>query len=144
MYVCLYSVTNEIFVTDIIGLSVWIIGFLIEVIADAQLSSHLANPAPGSGKFVKFGLWRYSRHPNYFGEAVMWWGIWIIACGLQSGWWITLYSCFSMTLALRYVTGVPFVEKKYKDHPEWQEYCKHTSCMMMWFSSDDSSYSKVE
>lgn len=118
-YVCLYSVTNEIFVSDIIGLLVWAAGFVIEVLADYQLAEHLANPKPGTGKFIKSGLWRYSRHPNYFGEAVMWWGLWIVACGLQYGWFATLYASFSMTLALRFVTGVPFTEKKYAENPEW-------------------------
>ena len=145
MWCCIYSVTNEIFITDIVGLAVWVAGFLIEIMADKQLSDHLANPAPGTGKFIKSGLWRYSRHPNYFGEAVMWWGLWIIACGLGQGWWITLYASFSMTLALRFVTGCPFIEKKYKDHPEWQEYCKETNCMMIWFvKKNDSDFSKVE
>merc|ERR1712179_91446 len=93
MYCCIYSKTNEVFITDIIGVTVWLIGFLIEVVADMQLSNHLANPAPGTGKFIKSGLWRYSRHPNYFGEAVMWWGLWIVACGLGPyGWAYTLYA----------------------------------------------------
>ena len=114
------SVSNEIFITDIIGLLVWLTGFLIQVFGDRQLAQHLANPKEGAGKFIKSGLWRYSRHPNYFGEAMMWWGLWGIACGLDKGWYISLYAPFSMTLALRFVTGVPFMEKKYADHPEWQ------------------------
>jgi steroid 5-alpha reductase family enzyme len=63
-------------------------------------------------------LWRYSRHPNYFGEAVMWWGLYIIACGLEYG-WILFYSPLFITLIIRFVSGVPFPEKKYKDNTEW-------------------------
>jgi steroid 5-alpha reductase family enzyme len=57
------------------------------------------------------GLWRYSRHPNYFGEAVLWWGISVIACSIEYG-WITLYSALFITLLIRYVSGVPLLEKK--------------------------------
>ena len=67
---------------DILGVIIWALGFLIEVISDRQLANHLANPKPGTGKFIKSGLWRYSRHPNYFGEAVLWWGIYVIALNL--------------------------------------------------------------
>jgi len=105
--------------TDIVGTLVWIAGFLIELNADSQLKNHLAFPQPGTGKFIKSGLWRYSRHPNYFGEAVLWWGIFIIACGMKDG-WCTIYSPIAITFFLRFVSGVPFPEKKYKENPEWQ------------------------
>ena len=109
---------NTFTVFDIIGAVVWASGFAIEVLSDYQLASHLANPKPGTGKFIKSGLWRYSRHPNYFGEAVMWWGIFLIAVNMEYG-WITIYApCFS-TFFLRFVSGVPFPEKKYANNPEW-------------------------
>jgi len=73
---------NFITILDIIGAIIFMTGFLIEVFSDMQLASHLANPRPGTGKFIKSGLWRYSRHPNYFGEAVIWWGIFLIACNV--------------------------------------------------------------
>lgn len=101
---------------------VWITGFLIEVMSDRQLANHLANPKPGTSKFIRSGLWRYSRHPNYFGEAVMWWGIFIISCSLKNG-WHTFYSALFITLMLRFVSGVPFPEKKYAENPEWKVYC---------------------
>lgn len=68
---------------------------------------------------MKEGLWAYSRHPNYFGEALVWWGIFIIACGLQYG-WLTIFSPIFITYSLMNVTGVPFIEEKYKDNEEWQ------------------------
>lgn len=103
---------NEIKITDYIGLTIWALGFIIEVASDYQLASHLKNKKPGAGKFIKSGFWRYSRHPNYFGEAVMWWGIWIISCGTKDG-WITVWSCIFITFFLRFVSGVPFPEAKY-------------------------------
>jgi len=105
--------------TDVFGTLVWIAGFLIQVVADQQLKYHLANPTPGEGKVLKKGLWRYSRHPNYFGEAVMWWGLYFIACGQCRG-YVTIFSPILITVCLRFVTGVPFPEKKHKDDPEWQ------------------------
>jgi len=89
------------------------------LVADHQLKEHLADPKPGTGKFIKSGLWRYSRHPNYFGDACMWWGIWLIACNVKGG-WVTFYSAVFMTTCLRFITGVPFPEAKYKDNVEWQ------------------------
>lgn len=119
-------------VVDIIGAVVWLMGFIIEVGSDYQLASHLANPKPGTGKFIKSGFWRYSRHPNYFGEAVMWWGIFLIAVGMDYG-WVTIYGPIFITTFLRFVSGVPFPEKKYATNPEWQAYCKETNVFALWF-----------
>jgi steroid 5-alpha reductase family enzyme len=69
-------------------------------------------------KFLKSGLWRYSRHPNYFGEAMMWWGIWLIACGMEGGWRF-FYSALFITLIIRFLSGVPFPERKYANNSEW-------------------------
>ena len=106
--------------TDAVGLVIWVIGFYIEVDSDLKLKNHLANPKPGAGKFCRSGWWKYSRHPNYFGEILMWWGIYIIACGVNYG-YITIWSCFLMTLLIRFVSGVPLGnEQKYVDNTEWQ------------------------
>lgn len=118
LFVNIFSQDDDIEWTDYVGTLIWLIGFLIEVISDHQLSSHLANPERGSGKFLKTGLWRYSRHPNYFGEILIWWGIFVIACGLEYG-WITIYSAIFITLCIRLLSGVPFPEEKYKDNAEW-------------------------
>lgn len=121
-YINIWSIKddNTLFWTDYAGAAVWLLGFMIEVCSDRQLTVHLAKPrVPGQGKFIKTGLWRYSRHPNYFGEAVMWYGIAIMACSVTNG-WITLYSAVFINLMLRYVSGVPFPEEKYKNNAEWQ------------------------
>ncbi len=78
----------------------------------------MKNPNPDGGKFIKSGLWRYSRHPNYFGESVMWWGIWLMSVSIDMG-YVTVYSCLFITFFLRFVSGVPFPEKKYENNEEW-------------------------
>lgn len=134
---------NSLTAFDIIGAVVWLMGFTIEVMSDRQLANHLANPKPGTGKFIRSGLWRYSRHPNYFGEAVMWWGIFLIAVNLEYG-WITVYSPIFITTFLRFVSGVPFPEKKYANNPEWQAYCKETNVFCLWFYkiNEEDQFSK--
>ena len=84
------------------------------------------------GKFIRTGLWKYSRHPNYFGEAVMWWGLYIISCSLEYG-WITFFSAAFITFLLRFVSGVPFPEKKYASNPEWKVVCEETNVFCLWF-----------
>lgn len=121
---------------NIVGLLIWELGFWIELRADKQLTDHLATPKPGAGKFLKSGLWRYSRHPNYFGEAIMWLGIYLISCEIQGG-YKTIFSCIFITLLLRFVTGVPFPEAKYAKNPEWQKYCKETNIFCLWFAKVD-------
>jgi len=112
-------------VLDYIGLSLWIIGYLFEVIGDSQLKSFISKPE-NKGRLMKYGLWKYTRHPNYFGEAIMWWGIYIISISVTNG-WTGIYSPLIITLLLLFVSGVPLLEKKYKNHPEWPEYAKQTS-----------------
>jgi steroid 5-alpha reductase family enzyme len=84
------------------------------------------------GKLMTSGLWRYSRHPNYFGEAVIWWGIFLIACSIERG-WITFYSALVVTLLLRFVSGVPILEKKYESREDFKAYKQQTNCFVPWF-----------
>lgn len=109
----------------IIGLGVWLIGFLFEAIGDAQLKRHLANP-DNKGKLMTSGLWRYTRHPNYFGEATQWWGIWIIALSVPFG-WVAVISPILITYLLLFVSGVPLTEKRFEGRPGWESYRKQTS-----------------
>lgn len=116
---------DDIFVLEPIGAFVFAFGFLFEAVADWQLSRFIKKPE-NKGHIIKSGLWRYSRHPNYFGEAVIWWGAYLIACGIQWG-WATFYSALAITLLIRFVSGVPFLEKKYADREEFKEYKKETN-----------------
>jgi len=96
----------------LIGFLVWVFGFGIEVTADAQKSRFRADPE-NKGKFINSGLWAWSRHPNYFGEIVLWIGVAIIALPVLRGWqWVTLISPVFVTLLLTRISGVPILEKR--------------------------------
>ncbi|NIP80200.1 MAG: DUF1295 domain-containing protein, partial [Gemmatimonadetes bacterium] len=111
-------------VWDAVGELVWAAGFLYEAIADAQLRAFRAGP--GTGGILDEGLWRTSRHPNYFGEAVLWWGIGIVALSVPWG-WAALGSPLLMTILLRYVSGVPLAERMMQGRPGWEEYVRRTN-----------------
>ncbi|MEM7126981.1 MAG: DUF1295 domain-containing protein [Chloroflexota bacterium] len=96
----------------LIGLLLWGIGITIEVIADIQKSRFRANPA-NKEQFIQTGLWRYSRHPNYLGEIILWVGICIIALPILQGWqWVALISPVFVTLLLTRVSGIPLLEQR--------------------------------
>lgn len=81
---------------------------------------------------MKAGLWKYTRHPNYFGEAVMWWGIFVIALSTKNG-WLAALSPLLITVLLRCVSGVPLLEKKYRGNDEFAEYARRTNAFVPWF-----------
>ncbi len=96
----------------LVGFLVWAFGFGFELLADAQKSAFRADPE-NKGRFIHTGLWAWSRHPNYFGEIVLWIGVAIIALPVLRGWqWVTLISPVFVTLLLTRVSGVPILEKK--------------------------------
>ena len=117
---------------DYIGIAIWIIGYIFEVVGDSQLKAFISKPE-NKGRLMKYGLWKYTRHPNYFGEATMWWGIFIISLSVPNG-WIGFYSPLIITLLLLFVSGVPLLERKYKKHPEWAEYERTTSKFIPMYS----------
>jgi steroid 5-alpha reductase family enzyme len=116
---------------DYLGLVIWIIGFYFESVGDRQLADFKKDPA-NKGHVIKSGLWKYSRHPNYFGEATMWWGIFLLALSVPLG-WSAIISPLTITLLLLYVSGVPMLERKYKDNEEFQAYARITSKFVPWF-----------
>lgn len=118
----------------LVGALVWVIGFVIEVIADAQKSRFNADPA-NKGKFIRTGLWSRSRHPNYFGEIVLWIGIAIIAVPVLQGWqWVAMISPIFVTLLLTRVSGIPLLEKKaevkWGGQADYEEYKKNTPVLI--------------
>lgn len=116
---------NPAGVLDIIGLFVWLVGFFWEAVGDYQMRRFKQNPA-NRGKVMNQGLWRYTRHPNYFGESTMWWGIFVITLGYPYG-WTAIFSPIIITALLLKVSGIPLLEKKYSANPEYREYIKNTS-----------------
>lgn len=111
------------------GCAVWIVGMVFEVVGDWQLARFKSN-ADNQGKVMDSGLWKYTRHPNYFGEFVLWWGHWMICLGLTDPtktWW-TMISPALMTFLLLKVSGVALLEKAMKKRsPEYESYIQRTS-----------------
>lgn len=111
--------------TIIIGFLVWVTGFLFEAIADKQLSTFIKDPN-NKGKLLTTGLWKYSRHPNYFGEVIQWWGVWIIAFQSIEN-IFTIISPITISILIIFVSGIPLLENKYKNRPDFIEYKNRTS-----------------
>lgn len=118
-----------------VGIAVWIIGILIEIVADQQKSAFRANPA-NKGRFINTGLWAWSRHPNYFGEIVLWTGMAIIAVPVLEGWqWATLISPVFVFFLLTKVSGVPMLEqaadKRWGGQDDYEAYKQNTPVLVM-------------
>lgn len=110
---------------DFLGAAVWLAGFFFEAVGDAQLERFKKRP-DNRGKIMTSGLWRYSRHPNYFGEAAMWWGIFLIVLSAPKG-WTGVVSPLMITFLLLRVSGVTMLEKKYAGNSEFAAYARRTS-----------------
>ena len=119
----------------IVGIAVWVLGMSIEVLSDRQKSAFKADPA-NAGRFINTGLWAWSRHPNYFGEIVLWLGIAIVALEVLQGWqWATLISPVFVTLLLTKVSGVPMLEDKADERwggqPDYEAYKARTPVLIL-------------
>jgi steroid 5-alpha reductase family enzyme len=119
----------------IAGMVVWGTGFAVEVVADLQKSAFKRDPA-NDGRFITSGLWAWSRHPNYFGEIVLWTGIAVIALPVLSGWrWATLISPVFVTLLLTRVSGIPMLEaraeKRWGEEEEYRRYVANTPVLVL-------------
>lgn len=112
----------------IVGTVVWAIGFFFEAVGDYQLGQFVANPA-NKGKLMTTGLWRYTRHPNYFGELTQWWGVYIIAWSVQFG-WAGLIGPLVITWLLVFISGVPLTERHFRGRPGWDDYKRNTSKLL--------------
>jgi steroid 5-alpha reductase family enzyme len=110
------------------GCLVWCVGFFFEVVGDAQLARFKKDPG-NKGKIMDRGLWRYTRHPNYFGESLMWWGIFLVALEVPCG-WVTAVSPVLITFLLVRVSGIPLLEKRYAGNPAFQAYARRTSAFV--------------
>jgi len=122
---------------DYLAIPVWAIGFFFEAVGDWQLARFKANPA-NRGKVMNTGVWRYTRHPNYFGDATQWWAYYLIAAA-AGGFW-TIFSPIIMTGLLMRVSGVTLLEMTLKERkPGYKEYVETTSEFVPWFPQKSSS-----
>jgi len=116
---------------DYLAVVIWLVGFYFEAAGDWQLARFKANPA-NKGKVLDRGVWRYTRHPNYFGDAAQWWAYYLLA--LATGGWWTIFSPIIMTALLMRVSGVTLLEKTLKEEkPGYKEYIETTSEFIPWF-----------
>ncbi len=116
---------------DAVGVMVWAIGFLFESVGDYQLTQFVRNPA-NKGKIMKYGLWQYTRHPNYFGEVTQWWGVFLIVLSVPNA-WMGIIGPLTISFLILKVSGIPLLEKQFEGRPEWEDYKKRTSAFFPWF-----------
>lgn len=121
---------------DKVGIFFWLIGFYFETVGDWQLSQFKKNPA-NKGKVMTQGLWQYTRHPNYFGESMMWWAIWLFSLSTPVG-LITIISPILITVMLLKVSGVTMLEDHYKGNSDYDKYKKRTNAFIPWFPQSNS------
>lgn len=119
-----YSVSGLSYL-DFFGVLVWILGFCFESVGDAQLARFIKDPA-NKGKLMQSGLWAYSRHPNYFGEVTQWWGLWIVALSVTNG-IFGIIGPITITFLILKVSGIPMLEKKMEENPDFAEYKRKVS-----------------
>lgn len=116
---------------DILAIPVWAVGFVFETVGDWQLA-RFKEEAANRGRLLTTGLWRFTRHPNYFGDATAWWGIWLVAVG--AGAWWTFPGPLLMTFLLLKVSGVAMLEKDLRQtKPGYEEYVASTNAFIPWF-----------
>jgi steroid 5-alpha reductase family enzyme len=116
---------------DAIGTIIWCVGMFFEAVGDWQLAAFKADPN-NNGKVMDRGLWRYTRHPNYFGDFAVWWGVYIVALGAVGTWW-TIVSPLLMSFLLLRVSGVTLLEHSLRERkPDYADYVARTSAFFPW------------
>jgi steroid 5-alpha reductase family enzyme len=121
---------GDLAILSVLGTLLWFIGFVIESAADSQLRQFLADE-DNKGKVMDQGLWRYSRHPNYFGELTQWWAIGVIALQASGG-FVGLLGPLTLSILIIFVSGIPPIERKKKSDPAYAAYMKKTSPLILW------------
>lgn len=129
-----YNTAHPLSLFEYMGIAIWFCGYCIEAISDQQLFNFMRNPA-NKGHVMNSGLWHYSRHPNYFGESVIWLGIYCMALPIPYG-WTAIITPATITFLLVYVTGIPLLENAMTDNPEYQVYKRKTSKFFPWFAQE--------
>lgn len=130
-YAILSNPTQEFNVYHIIGILLWMIGFYFEAVGDHQMMRFKKDEA-NKGKVMDQGLWRLTRHPNYFGEALLWWGLGAYSF-TPDFWWLSLIGPAVITFLLLKVSGVAMLERKYDGNSKYAEYKRTTNAFIPWF-----------
>jgi steroid 5-alpha reductase family enzyme len=125
------SLEKGLTILDALGGLLWLVGFLFEAVGDYELKRFKQKPE-SKGRILTDGLWKYTRHPNYFGEATLWWGIFLIALSVPGG-WVTIISPLTIGFLLLRVSGVTMLERKYAGNEEFVSYARRTSAFIPWF-----------
>jgi len=133
----IYPLPSRLVWQDAVGTCVWCIGFFFEAVGDWQLQQFKSNP-DSRGKVMDRGLWRYTRHPNYFGESLIWWGLFLISIAHFSNIW-TIISPMVITFLLLRVSGVTLLEKDITERrPKYRDYIERTSAFIPWFPKKET------
>lgn len=130
-YAVFASASNTFGITHYVGALLWAVGFYFEAVGDAQMMRFKAEPN-NKGKVMNQGLWKYTRHPNYFGEALLWWGFGVFSFTTEL-WWLSLIGPAVITFFLLKVSGVAMLERKYDGNPKYAEYKRTTNAFLPWF-----------
>jgi steroid 5-alpha reductase family enzyme len=125
---CLISL--PLFSINYFGIILLLLGLLLETVADWQRYQFL-QVKKNANKLITSGLWRFSRHPNYFGEIIFWWGMFFLVLGAPKA-WMLMVSPLILTYIMLFVSGLP-MEKRHRGRPDFEEYKRHTSALIPWF-----------
>jgi len=137
----LWPGTAPLGLLDAIGVGVFAVGLFFETVGDLQLAHFKSDPTQRS-RVMDRGLWRYTRHPNYFGDCLAWWGLWIVAASTPAG-PLTIFAPVLMTFLLMRVSGVPMLERGLaKSRPGYREYIERTPGFVPWFPKRVSDCSR--
>lgn len=118
-------------VAEVSGILLWITGFMFQTVGDAQLARFKRDPS-NHGAVLDRGLWRFTRHPNYFGEALIWWGIWLMTVSVELGPFL-VFSPLLMHWLLVRISGVALLERALKKRPDYAAYIARTNAFFPWF-----------
>ncbi|MEL4455678.1 DUF1295 domain-containing protein [Lutimonas vermicola] len=134
--ITLFTSSNSLNLFDYLGLLAWLVGFVFETVGDYQLVVFKGDP-DNKGKLLTSGLWRYTRHPNYFGDTAVWWGFGLLAIA-SGAYWYSLGSLLMTYLILK-ISGVALLEKSLSEvKPGYEEYVRTTSAFFPWFPKQKS------
>ena len=121
---------------DLLGTLVWMAGFIFESVGDWQLAQFKSDPA-NEGQVMDRGLWAFTRHPNYFGEFLVWWGVFLVTLSTPNSWW-TILSPLIVTAVLLKMTGIALTEKTLiENRPGYRDYIKRTSAFVPWWPAKE-------